>query len=168
MPLFSRSCTLTYTARCGACALLLASLGAADTDLSIVPQLTFGTAGFEPGVALEWRINGQQPIVLRPEVFVNEDHRIGGGGSVLLDLTRTINLPEQHSVAIGPRVVHHHADDISWEADALVTWNYDLSDRLAVRRHAVGLLGALGVLHDRRDDQQELGATAGATYSFRF
>lgn len=150
------------------CAGMLAPLLGADNDLRIVPQVMVGTAGFEPGVALEWRAGDFERVVFRPEVFVNEDGRIGGGGAILYDLSPELNLPKDQALSVGPRFVQHNADDTGWEFDGMLSYAISLSSNVKPWRHAVGALGALGVRQDRERDQTGVGASVGAFYSFRF
>lgn len=150
------------------CAGALVPLLAADNDLRIVPQVMVGTAGFEPGVALEWRAADFERVVFRPEVFVNEDGRIGGGGAILYDLSTELNMPKDQALNVGPRFVQHNADDTGWEFDGMLSYEVSLSSNVKPWRHAIGALGALGVREDRERDQTGVGASVGAFYSFRF
>ncbi len=149
---------------------LATSAGALDhgNDVRIVPQLMVGTSGFEPGLALEWRGPANPDVIVRPELLISEDGRLGGGGALLLVLDRHLDLPARQAIAIGPRVVYHNADDDGWEADALATWSYELSGDVRAWRHAVGALAALGVVRDRDAHDFDLGASAGVFYSFGF
>jgi hypothetical protein len=155
-----------------ACAVVFVLAGstayAADNDLRIVPQISAGTAGVEPGLALEWRGMDRSSLILRPEVFVSEDGRIGAGGAVLYDVSVNLDLPKRQAIAVGPRVVYHNADHYSWEADAMATWGYDLVGGVRAWQHSVGVLGAIGVTHDKEHDDNDLGASAGVFYSYRF
>ena len=65
-------------------------------------------------------------------------------------------------------MVYHNSDDSGLEADALVTWSWDLARGLHPWRHAIGALGALGVYHDKEHDEADVGMTGGFFYSFRF
>lgn len=155
-----------------ACIAVLAVTGstasAAENDQRILPQLMVGTAGFEPGLALEWRGRERLSYVIRPEVFVNEDGGVGGGGAILVDVSAQFDLNARHSLAIGPRVVHHNADQYGWEADVLATWGYDLVGGEQSWQHAIGVLGAVGVVDDEEHGDDDLGLTAGVFYSFGF
>jgi hypothetical protein len=155
-----------------ACIAVLAVAGstayAAENDLRIVPQLMVGTAGFEPGLAMEWRGRKHLSFVVRPEVFVNEDGGVGGGGAFLVDMSAQFDLNPRHALAVGPRVVHHNSDQYGWEADALATWSYDLVGADRSWQHAIGVLGAVGVVDDKEHDDYDLGLTAGVFYSFWF
>jgi hypothetical protein len=139
---------------------------AADSDIRLIPQLAVGTSGFEPGLALEWRGSNHVDMIVRPELLISEDGDIGGGGSVLYDLTPKLGLRAEQSVAVGPRVVYHNAEDTGWEASALGTWSYDLSRGPDSWQHAVGVLAALGLSQDRRHDDADIAATAGVFYAF--
>ena len=162
----------TITPTILACAVALAltavSASAADNDLRIIPQVTAGTAGVEPGLAMEWRCYKWPSLILRPEVFVSEDGQIGAGGAVLYDISLGLELPKRQVVAVGPRVVYHNADHYSWEADAMATWSYDLVGGTRAWQHAVGILGAVGLAHDKEHDDNDLGASAGVFYSYGF
>lgn len=160
-----RLSALCVTVAIGACAVEPVSAG---NDLRLVPQVAVGTSGFEPGLALEWRGTGVNNLIVRPEVLISEDHHLGGGGALLFDLTSSTDLPSRQALAIGPRVVYHHADDSGWEVDALATWSFELSDAVKPWRHSIGALAALGVLEDRKHDGVDLGVTVGGFYAFRF
>ncbi len=149
---------------------LVTSAAALDhgNDVRIVPQVMVGTSGFEPGLALEWRGPANPDVILRPELLISEDGRLGVGGALLLVLDRHLELPARQAIAIGPRVVYHNADDNGWEADVLATWSYELSGDVRAWRHAVGALAALGVVRDRDDHEFDPGASAGVFYSFGF
>lgn len=149
--------------------LAVSTASAVEHDLRIIPQISVGTAGVEPGLALEWRGMEDQPyFIFRPEIFVSEDGRIGGGAAVLYDISQRIGLPERQAIATGPRLVYHNADDHGWEADVMATWSYDLARGMRTWRHAVGVLGTIGVVHDRDNDDNDLGTSAGVFYSFGF
>lgn len=147
-----------------------ASAGALDhgNDVRIVPQLMVGTSGFEPGLALEWRGPANPEVILRPELLISEDGRLGGGGALLLVLNPKLELPARQAIAIGPRVVYHNADDSGWEADVMATWSFELSGDVRAWRHSVGAIAALGVVRDTDDHDFDLGASAGLFYSFGF
>ena len=148
--------------------LLAAAAQAADNDVRLVAQLAAGTAGVEPGLALELRHASSPWLILRPEILLSEDSHLGAGGAILIDVTPALGLPTTQAVAIGPRVVYHHADAYGWEADLLATWSLELSTGATSWRHAVGVLAALGAYEDRQHDDVDLGATAGVFYSYRF
>lgn len=147
-------------------AIATAGAWAADSDIRLVPQLAVGTAGFEPGLALEWRGSDHVDMIVRPELLLSEDGDLGGGGAVLYDLTPRLGLQIEQSVAVGPRIVYHNSDDTGWELSALGTWSYDLSGAPDTWRHAVGVLAALGLSEDRRHDDADLAATVGVFYAF--
>jgi len=149
-------------------ALAGSTASAMDNDLRIVPQILAGTAGVEPGVALEWRGLDKAVLILRPEIFLSEDGDLGAGAAVLYDVSNNLDLPERQAMAIGPRVVYHNSDQYSWEADVMATWSFDLKGDSRAWTHAVGLIGAVGVVHDKDDDDNEPGASVGLFYSFGF
>lgn len=164
--------TSTISPNILACAVALALAGstasALENDLRITPQITVGTAGVEPGLALEWRGMERPYCILRPEVFVSEDERIGAGGAILYDISSNLDLLSRQAIAIGPRVVYHNADRYSWEGDAMATWSYDLLGGTRAWQHTVGALGTVGVIHDKQQNDNDLGASVGVFYSFRF
>jgi len=133
----------------------------------VVAQVLVGTAGFEPGAAAEWRF-GVPHLLVRPEVFINEDHRLGLGASLGWELT-CFNLPEPHTITVGPRVVYHHSDDYGWGVDAMAIWHFDLvpSQR---GRHFLEVIGAVGAIEEekRGDNDVEPGLSVGAGYGFQF
>ncbi len=146
---------------------------AEDGALRIVPQIMVGTSGFEPGLAVEFRLRSPDALILRPEVFVNDDG-VGGGAAVLWSLAKPFHLGDRSDFAIGPRLVHHNADDHGLEASALAIWNITLGNDLA-RRHSIEILGALGVVdaidkdNNNNDDHSiEFAASVGAAYAYRF
>ncbi len=162
----------SYVGMCGVAMTLALSLpvvaSAADDSLSIVPQLVAGTAGFEPGVALEWRSTNIGRFILRPEVFLSEDERIGGGGAILYDLSNDLHLSAMHALSVGPRFVAHNSDDTGWEVDAMATYAFAFGDMSEKWRHSAGVLAAVGVRDNRHDDKNDVGASGGVFYSFRF
>ncbi len=149
-------------------ALSVSAASAAEHDIRIVPQILAGTAGVEPGVALEWRGLDQPLLVVRPEVFINEDAEIGAGGSVLFDISSRLDLQQRHAVAVGPRLVYHNSDQYGWEADVMATWSYDLMSGNRSWQHSVGALGALGLADDKKHDEMDLGASVGIFYAYGF
>lgn len=153
---------------CGAALALTTPASAMESDFRIIPQITAGTAGVEPGVALEWRGLERTSVIIRPEVFVSEDGDIGAGAAILYDVSQNLDLPKRQAIAIGPRVVYHNSDQYSWEADAMATWSFDLVNNDRAWQHAVGVLGAIGIIHDKDDDDNDLGASAGIFYSYGF
>jgi len=150
------------------CASATVSALDSDLDLRLVPQILFGTSGVEPGVAMEWRGPTNPLMVIRPELLISEDGQLGAGGAILYDLTPSMSLPAEQSFAVGPRVVYHNADESGWEADAMATWSYALSGGMSPGRHQIGAIAALGVCRDPENDENDLGASAGAFYSYRF
>ncbi len=136
-------------------------------SLSLVPQLLLGTSDVEPGLAVEYRPANESRLIVRPEVFISEDGRLGAGGSLLWDFRGSTRLPDRQSLAFGPRVVYHNSDDHGWEIDALGVYGFDLGiDR--PWRHSLEALAAVGAVHDRKHGDSDLGVTVGGAYAFRF
>lgn len=145
----------------------MATAAAMDGDIRLVPQIAVGSSGFEPGFAVEVRTPGPQQFVVRPEMLISEDGDLGVGGALLVELSKSADMPSRQALAVGPRLVYHNADRRGWEGDMLATWGFDLSDGAANWRHSVGALAAGGVLHDPRNDELDLGLTVGIFYAFR-
>ncbi len=152
------------------CALFAAHDGAHEHNDGIprlVGQVLFGTAGFEPGIAAEWRF-GEPHLLVRPEVFLNEDSRAGIGASLGWELN-FLALSERHAITIGPRVVYHNSDDYGWGADAMAIWHFDLipSQR---GRHFLEVIATGGVIEEEKDGDSdaEPGFSVGAAYGFQF
>lgn len=142
-------------------------LAAAEGSVGIVPQIMVGTAGMEIGLAVEVRSPRWQELNLRPELFLNNDERVGGGLSVLWAFSDWFNFPDRHDFAIGPRVVHHNTEDEGLDASALGIWSIALGD-VVDRRHAIEVLAAVGVLQDREEDDADPSLSVGAAYAYRF
>ena len=129
-----------------------------------------GTSGIEPGIFAEWRLSAAQ-LILRPEVFVNEDEHIGGGAALAWE-PEFFHLPERHSISLGPRLVHHNSDDSGWEVDLQAIWSLDLVPRHR-GHHYLEVIGSVGVLedeHDENDDDSDatIGASVGIGYGYQF
>lgn len=155
-----------------ACAMAMTLAGttasAVENDLRILPQITAGTAGVEPGLALEWRGMDRTTLILRPEVFLSEDQNVGAGAAILYDISPSLGLAKRQAIAVGPRIVYHNSDQYSWEADAMATWSLDLKSGSRAWQHAIGVLAAVGVVHDKEDDENDMGASGGIFYSYKF
>jgi hypothetical protein len=154
------------------CSISASALVAVDrpTDQRIpraVAQVLVGTAGFEPGVAAEWRL-GDQPLMARPELFINEDGNLGFGASLGFDLG-FFRLPDRHTLTVGPRIAFHNSDESGWEADAMAIWNFDVApgDR---GHHFIEVIGAVGILEDEEDPDKnaKFGASIGLGYGYQF
>lgn len=161
---------MSITSCCRLATLLAAAwaiTAAEEQSVRLVPQVAYGTAGLEPGLAGEWRHANLPGLIVRPELLLSEDAKLGGGAAVLYDLTGHMELPARQSLAVGPRIVFHHADDTGWEASGLATWSYELPETSGGWQHAVGVLGALGISQDREHDDHDLAATAGVFYAIR-
>jgi len=133
----------------------------------LVAQALVGTAGFEPGVAVEWRF-GPYHVLVRPEVFINEDSDVGFGASVGWEL-RFFDLPKRQAITVGPRVVNHNSDDYGWGADAMAIWHFDLMPSQR-SRHFLEVIGTVGVIEEDKngDDDVEPAFSVGAGYGFQF
>lgn len=135
----------------------------------LVAQILFGTSGFEPGVAVEWRCSDKHTLLVRPEVFLNEDNRPGFGVSLGCELS-FLGLPQGQAITVGPRVVYHNSDDSGWAGDALAIYHFNLRSDGHATGHFLEAIGALGVLEDKRDNNSgaRLGASVGVAYGFQF
>lgn len=159
-PCLCRGLTLLVMGTAWACAL--------EDDLRLQPQLTGGSSGFEPGLALEWR-NPRFPLwIIRPEILLSSDHQLGGGGAILYDLSLKVGLPARQALAVGPRGIYHNNDDSNWGVDAMATYSYELSATPRAWRHSIGALAAVGVLQKVHPDDMAIGTTVGVFYSFGF
>jgi hypothetical protein len=136
----------------------------------LVGEVLFGTSGFEPGVAAEWRTTmGSFAKMIRPEVLINEDGRPGGAVS-LNCLIAEAPMPEGHSLSIGPRLAYHNSDDSGWEGAVLAIYHIDIAPGQG-HRHFIEVIGAAGILEDKRDDEDHsarFGGTVGVAYGFQF
>lgn len=133
----------------------------------VVAQVLIGTAGFAAGAAGEWRF-GEPHLLVRPEVFFNEDNRLGFAASVGWELA-FLDLPDRHAITVGPRLVNHNSDDYGWGVDGLAIWHFDLVP--AQRgRHFLEVIGAIGVIEEEQsgDNDAELGFSGGIGYGFQF
>jgi hypothetical protein len=157
--------------------LLMPALIAADRPLGddwltprLVGEASIGTAGFEIGVAAEFRCHDVDIWQVRPEAFVNDDGRIGVGASIGWDLHRFMNLPDGHDLIVGPRVAFHNSDHDKWEADAMGIYSFPILPDKPFHHH-IEIIGTLGVLQHRDDDgsrDARVGASIGAGYAYQF
>lgn len=145
----------------------MATASALENDIRLVPELALGTSGLEPGFAIEVRTAGVHPVIVRPELLLSEDGHLGVGGALLVDISPQARLANRQALAVGPRIVYHNANDSSWEADAMATWAFDLSDGIVPWRQSVGALAALGLLRDPEHEDYGIGLTAGVFYAYR-
>jgi len=152
---------------------LTVALAAADglgvEEPRVAAQLLFGTAGFEPGLAVEMALGRlDHAIIGRPEVFVNEDGKIGGGLTVGWDIGDRLIL-DGDDLMVGPRVVYHNGDDHGWELSAAAIYSLPMFNARAP--HHVQVIAAGGIMEDKEgDDDSEMrfGVTFGASYAYQF
>lgn len=132
-------------------------------------QVLAGTSGIEPGAYAEWRLS-EAGLQLRPEVFINEDGKVGAGGAIAWE-PGFIDLPKRHALAFGPRVVYHNSDESGWEVNLLAIWSFDLVPSQH-GRHYLEVIGAVGVLEEQEEDGDDeesvVGASIGIGYGFQF
>jgi hypothetical protein len=136
----------------------------------IVAEVSVGTAGFEGGLAGEFRYRDRGEWQIRPEVFINDDSRIGVALSLSWDINGALNLPDGHELVIGPRVAFHNSDHDKWGLDAMAIYSFPLfADKPF--HHNIEIIGTAGVLEHRDDNDNvssRLGASIGVGYAYRF
>ena len=153
-------------------------LGAADqaairdaaTNPRLIADVNVGTAGFEAGLAMEFRFNDAPNWEIRPEAFINDDSRAGAGIMLGWDLGKGIGLPEGHDLYVGPRAVYHNSDHDKFEIDAEAIYSFPLFHQNP-NRHFIEIIGSAGYLQHRNDDDSvdnRFGATIGVGYAFQF
>lgn len=144
-------------------------LSAMDADIRIVPQILINNAGFEPGIALELRGNMGREIVFRPELLLTDSgDDFGGGLSVLMNFFDSVNLPGRSAILMGPRFIHHNDEDFGWDAGAMVIWNLAIGREFPKTHHFVEVIGVVGAVEDREEDDIDPSLTIGAGYAYRF
>lgn len=144
-------------------------LSAMDADIRVVPQVLFSNAGFEPGVAFEFRADTSRELILRPELLVTgHGDDIGGGLSVLIGVFEDVNLPRRSTINVGPRVIHHNEEDYGWDGGAMALWTMALGRELPATHHHIEVLGVIGAVQNRDDDDVDPSLTVGAAYAYRF
>ena len=148
----------------------VASAAAQDADSSdgqgqigIAPGIMVGSSGFEPGLAFEIQA---ETVTIRPELILSEDERIGAGVALLWDLTTRANLDPGQRIETGPRLLHHDADDHGWEIDGMLVWSLAIGQKRSWR-HAVEMIGAVGLVDERHDAGAAIGFNLGLAYVFR-
>lgn len=145
-----------------------AAVAEGPDNTRVAGQALLGRAGWEPGVAAEIPVSpGDFPMLVRPEVFFNEDVRIGAGASALWSL-RIDALPQRHMFLLGPRVAYHNADDWGWEGSAMAMYSLPLLGDS--EHHHLEVIGTLGFMEDKRDDDSDLtlGGAGGVAYAWQF
>ena len=165
-----RSSLFAMTALIGTTVLPALAVEPHDDHLPRVgAEVLAGTSNVEPGVFAEWRLR-EPGLILRPEVFINEDGRPGFGGAVAWELD-FLNLPERNTLALGPRAVYHNSDESGWEVDLMAIWSFDLAPSQH-GRHYLEVIGAVGALREDKDNRDNedtvIGASIGVSYGFQF
>lgn len=135
-----------------------------------VAELLLGSAGFEGGVAAEIRGSGSEYWQVRPEVFINEDSRVGAGVSLDWDLGRVVQLPHDQDLYVGPRVVYHNSNHDKWELGGTAIYSIPIFSGHPERNH-LEIIGAAGYLEHRSNDgdhSDRFGGTLGLGYAYQF
>jgi hypothetical protein len=135
-----------------------------------VADVNVGTAGFEAGIALEFRFLDAPNWEIRPEAFINDDSRVGAGVLLAWDLGKGFGLPDGHDLYLGPRVVYHNSDHDKWELDGEAIYSFPIFHQNP-NRHFIEIIGSVGYLQHRDDDDSQsnrFGATIGIGYAFQF
>lgn len=148
-------------------ACIAAPLAAVDgptppTGVAIGPELLVGTTAVEIGAVGEIHPSARRDLDIRPELLLNDDGRPGAAIGVLWDVTASTAIPAKQRLEVGPRLAIHNTDDESWELGGLVTW----AGSVGPGHHAVEGIGGVGLVHDRRHDDLDLGLTLGIAYLF--
>jgi hypothetical protein len=148
-------------------AALAASCPAAD-DIAppwVVGELLAGTSNVEPGVAAEFLLHTEHPLILRPELFLQGGDRPGIACAALWVIPFT--LPAGHEFALGPRAAYHngeHHDDAQAELDALGIYTFPIVPSQPGHHH-IEIIAALGILDK---DGATIGVSLGAAYAYSF
>jgi hypothetical protein len=150
-----------------------------------VAQIMLGSAGFEPGVAAEWRWRYEPRLQVRPEVFLNDSSRAGVACSLTWELKTSpnapIHLPPGQDIFLGPRVAYHNRDQDGWEVGALGIYSIALDplvaaqpDRDAPRvraaepSHFLEILASLGAIEHKHPDDLRFSGTLGLAFAYQF
>jgi hypothetical protein len=149
---------------------LLAGAGAAAGADGINPpqlvgEVLVGTSGVEPGVAAEFRLPIEHPLILRPELFLQDGDRPGIAFAVLWPIP--FILPAGHEFVIGPRVAYHNGDQYDaphGELDAMAIYSFPIIPSQPGHHH-IEIITALGILDD---NGPTLGVSVGAGYAYSF
>lgn len=142
---------------------------AMDTDIRVVPQILVNNAGIEPGVALELRAEMGRTLVFRPELLLTDSaDSFGGGLSILMDFFEPSNLPRRSSIVMGPRFIHHNDPDYGWDAGAMAIWTMAMGREIPATHHYFQVIGVVGAVQDRSEDDIDPSLTVGAGYAYRF
>jgi hypothetical protein len=131
----------------------------------VVGELLVGTSNLEPGVAAEFLLPIAPPLILRPELFLQDGDRPGIGFAALLVIPFT--LPAGHEFAAGPRAAYHngeHHDDPRAELDAMAIYSFPIIPSQPGHHH-IEIITALGLLDK---DGATIGVSVGAGYAYSF
>jgi hypothetical protein len=154
--------------------LLLAADGVIGDPATVTPRIAaeamVGTAGFEGGLAAEFIFHDPSIWQIRPEVFINDDSRVGLAVSLSWDLNAVARLPDGHEFFIGPRVAYHNSDHDKLELDAMGIYSFPLFQDKPIHHH-IEIIGTVGVLEHRDDNDNvssRIGASIGLGYAYQF
>lgn len=131
----------------------------------MVGEALVGTSNFEPGVAAEFRLPAEPPLVIRPELFVQDGDRPGIACAVLWQIPFT--LPAGHDFMLGPRAAFHngeHSGDPMGELDAMGIYSFPIIPSQPGHHH-IEIITALGLLDK---DGTTIGFSVGAGYAYSF
>lgn len=139
---------------------------ALEIEPRVAGQLTVSRAGFEPGGALEISFGSERNVLIRPELFFNDDADLAWGGSVLwrLPLRR---LPLDHALYFGPRFADHDADEWGIGVDAMAMYDLPLGRG---GHHWLEFIALAGFIEDVEGDDNENEPNVGvaAAYAYEF
>jgi len=131
----------------------------------VVGDLLVGTSNLEPGVAAEFRLPIEHPLILRPELFLQGGDRPGIGFAALWVIPFT--LPAGHEFVAGPRACYHdgeHHGDPKGELDGMAIYSFPIIPSQPGHHH-IEIITALGILDK---DGATIGASVGAGYAYSF
>jgi hypothetical protein len=131
----------------------------------VVGEALIGTSNFEPGVAAEFRLPVAPPLIIRPELFVQNGDRPGIACAALWVVP--FNLPAGHEFVAGPRAAYHngdHHDDPKGELDGMAIYSIPIIPSQPGHHH-IEIISALGLLDK---DGTTIGFSVGAGYAYSF
>ncbi len=150
-----------------------------------VAQILVGSAGFEPGIAAEWRWRSEPAMQVRPELSLNDNGRVGAAVSLSWGLRSSSNdryaLPGGSDIFLGPRVAFHNRDVDGWEVGAIGIYSLALdqyfrapADRDEIARHApppshfLEIIGTLGGIEHKHPDDIRFAGAVGLAFAYQF